>query len=119
MTSTAAHEVPETGLRELLLWIVRLRRRVRVEGRSMEPVLQDGQTVLVRPLAAGERPVVGDLVLARHPFRRSVHLLKRVGRVDGEGRLELLGDNPPESTDSRQLGPVAAERLLGLVTSRW
>lgn len=82
----------------------------------MLPTLAPNDEVLV---ALGRTVAVGDIVLARHPYRSDVHLLKRVGRVDAEGRLELIGDNPSESTDSRSFGLVSIDHVLGLVTSRF
>lgn len=82
----------------------------------MLPALAPGDEVLV---ALGRPVDVGDIVLARHPYRRDVVLLKRVDHIDSQGRLHLLGDNPRESTDSRSFGSVGAERVIGRVTSRF
>ena len=83
----------------------------------MLPTLRPGDQILV-DLAAYLRapPRQGDIVVARHPYQ-SVLVIKRVGRVEGH-RLELLGDNPVESTDSRVYGLVSVKRILGRVTSR-
>lgn len=35
-----------------------------------------------------------------------------------DGQYFLIGDNSPQSRDSRQYGPVPSERILGIVTSR-
>jgi len=35
-----------------------------------------------------------------------------------DGQYFLLGDNSPQSRDSRQYGPVPSERILGIVSSR-
>lgn len=82
----------------------------------MLPTLEPNDEVLV---ALGRSVGVGDIVLARHPYQRDLHLLKRVKCVDAEGRLELVGDNPSESTDSRSFGSVSIDSVLGLVTSRF
>lgn len=93
------------------------RRCFEVGGESMRPTLRPGQRVLVDPRAYARRvPALGDIVVARHPFRREVHLVKRVARVDGD-RVFLAGDNPAESTDSRTLGGFLPERIVGRVTS--
>ena len=84
----------------------------------MEPTLQDGQLVLARPARRSDL-VEGDLVWLRHPFKRTVRMIKRLLARDAEGRLLLAGDNPSESTDSRQFGAVDPARCLGTVTSRW
>lgn len=100
---------------EFLLWLLRRRQRFRISGNSMQPLLKPGDEVLIAP---GATPVPGDIVVARHPFRRDVRLIKRVQAVVGD-RYVLTGDNPAESTDSRTFGPVAAEQIIGRVTSRF
>lgn len=86
----------------------------------MEPTLADGDLVLVDPRAYRDRlPESGHVVVARHPFRRSILWVKRVHEVTPEGRLELIGDNPGASTDSRTQGQVPLEKVHGRVTSRW
>ncbi len=55
-------------------------------------------------------------MVARHPFRRDVFVVKRV-QAFVEGRVRLLGDNPGASTDSRSLGDFELRRLVGPVTS--
>ena len=57
------------------------------------------------------------MVVTWHPQRNELRLIKRLSRVDGKG-LWLLGDNPAESTDSRQLGAVPANLLIGEVVGR-
>lgn len=85
----------------------------------MRPGLAPGDDVFVQTGVYSCRvPVPGEVVLARHPFKKSVFLVKRVVAVDGE-RVELGGDNPQASTDSRQFGAVPLERLVGHVTSAW
>lgn len=83
---------------------------MRVSGPSMLPTLQPGETVLVDPRAPAR---AGDVVLARHPHQ-DLLVLKRVSRLTLDG-VELLGDNPALSTDSRHYGPLPLERLRGRV----
>jgi nickel-type superoxide dismutase maturation protease len=86
----------------------------------MTPTLEEGDHVFVDPRAYLDRPPrTGDVVVARHPFRRSILWIKRVRLVTAEGLLELVGDNSGASTDSRSQGKVPYERVLGRVTSRW
>lgn len=47
-------------------------------------------------------------------------LVKRVGAVDrGAGTLEVLGDAPGASTDSRSFGPVPRSSLVGRAVYRY
>ena len=61
---------------------------------------------------------VGDIVVARHPFRTDVHVIKRLVELDDEGRARLEGDNPSASTDSRTLGGFSRRSIVGRVSCR-
>lgn len=78
---------------------------IRVRGRSMRPMIRDGEEVRVRPLG-GRALAAGDVVLARTAGGAALH---RVIAIDeGEGRLLLKGDGE-RRPDARL--PVAA--ILG------
>ncbi len=98
-------------------------QRVVVRGWSMYPNLAPGDRVLFHRLGSPRR---GDVVLASHPARPGLPLVKRVAAVPGDtvavddspsprtlgpGEYLLLGDAPDLSTDSRQLGPVRREHI--------
>ena len=57
-------------------------------------------------------------MVARHPFRTDIHVVKRIVGLEPDGRADLQGDNPSESTDSRTLGLFGPALILGRVTSR-
>jgi nickel-type superoxide dismutase maturation protease len=102
------------------LWALGRRRRYRIDGGSMRPTLSSGDHVLVDPGAyRSSPPRVGDVVLARHPFRRDVEMVKRVRDTLPGARFVLAGDNPAESTDSRTLGSVPLELIRGRVVLRF
>lgn len=83
----------------------------------MLPLLQAGDLVLVDFKAYRDRPPqAGDLVVAQHPQKANLRLIKRVTLVFDESCF-LEGDNRLESTDSRSFGCVPFELLLGSVTS--
>lgn len=104
------------GLVHLLLWLMGRRRRYRITGGSMRPILSPGDQILVDPLAYTETgPKVGDIVVARHLYRTDVWMVKRVVGVLDDGRCFLAGDNPDESTDSRLFGAVPRSLILGRV----
>lgn len=109
----SAGAVHRAGPAELFLWLFRRRRRYRIDGDSMAPTLAAGDYVLAWP---GAPCGVGDVVVARHPDGERV-VVKRIAAV-GPGGLDLRGDNPEGSTDSRSWGPVSWDRVLGRVTSR-
>ena len=53
-------------------------------------------------------------MVCRHPSKPDVVITKRLSeRTDQQ--LDLRGDNPEASTDSRHFGPVPVESLIGEV----
>ena len=116
---TAPEPLRDSSVPDVLSWMIGRQRRYRVVGESMAPTLQEGDTVLVNPSAFRQRrPTVGELVVLRHPLRKTGTLIKRVSGFDEAGRILVTGDNPACSTDSRSFGAVPTERMLGLVVSR-
>ena len=83
----------------------------------MQPTLEPGDRVLVRRLGRKPSPSLGSVVVTWHPQRSKLRLIKRLSRLESTG-LWLLGDNPTESTDSRQLGAVPTNLLIGEVVGR-
>ncbi|MBV9240961.1 MAG: S26 family signal peptidase [Acidobacteria bacterium] len=81
----------------------------------MRPSLNDQDVVIIEPSSA---IVVGDIVLADHPFKNGVSILKRVVAIDDSGRFDLRGDNPNESSDSRSFGTVPALSIRGKAVCR-
>jgi signal peptidase I len=75
----------------------------------MYPTLAPGERVLFDRLAyRQERPRRGDVVLARHPTRRSLKLVKRVAAVPGD-RITVQGDEMRVEEAAGQHVPCAAE----------
>jgi nickel-type superoxide dismutase maturation protease len=94
--------------------------RVAVAGDSMLPVLEPGDHLLVLRLGHRRQLRPGDLVTVRNPTEdghRRV-LVKRVADVDRES-VELTGDNPEASTDSRSFGRVPLGSVTGKVLYRY
>ena len=90
---------------------------MRVQGASMRPTLEPGDRVFIAPARLNQAsPAIGSVVVTRHPKRPEVRMIKRLQNVEGDGLL-LLGDNQPESTDSRQLGLIPRDHLIGTVTA--
>ena len=113
----------------------------------MQPTLEPGDRVLVK-FNSSHDPQFGRVVVAWNPKKTDLHLIQRLNRLKGTGlwllgflllgwysqrrnprlikrlsRLDstglwLLGDNPAESTDSRQLGAVPTNLLIGEVVGR-
>jgi nickel-type superoxide dismutase maturation protease len=85
--------------------------RAAVSGPSMLPALAPGDWLLVR---RNVRPRVGDVVVVRRPERLVV---KRLTRVESDGRLWVEGDNAAASDDSRTFGAVDPADVVGV--ARW
>lgn len=80
--------------------------RVAVAERSMEPALRPGDWLLA---LRTRRARPGSIVLARHPRRPGMLLVKRAARREPGGGWWLESDNPAAgAVDSRQFGPVPA-----------
>ena len=109
------NQLPEANWKERILFFLGRRRGFLVEGDSMSPTLKNGDAVLIAPKANIQ---MGDIVLAKHPFKQSVKMLKRIGEVDENGNYLLVGDNPSESTDSRSFGAISQKEILGKVVCR-
>jgi nickel-type superoxide dismutase maturation protease len=105
----------EPNWKDRILFFLGRREAFRVEGDSMQPTLNNDDVVLIEPTTI---VAVGDIVLAQHPYKQSVKMLKRVERIDENGRFSLVGDNPPESTDSRTFGTVSIEYIYGKAVCR-
>ena len=83
---------------------------VEVRGRSMAPSLLPGDRLLVESLTFRRRaPRRGEVVLARDPRAPERELIKRVHAAGPD--LDLRGDAPEESTDSRTFGVVPAAQV--------
>ena len=95
--------------------------RIAVAERSMEPALRPGDWLLVRRMRAGRPPRIrpGQLVIARHPGRPDLLLVKRAARPEAAGWW-LESDNPGAgAVDSRSFGPVPPHLIEGRVLLRY
>ena len=82
----------------------------------MRPTLEPGDRILIKPHHRFHGwPAVGSVVVARHPHQPELRMIKRIDRYEGD-TMVLLGDNPSSSTDSRQLGLIPQDHLIGTVT---
>jgi nickel-type superoxide dismutase maturation protease len=100
---------------DIISLLLKYSQRCRVEGNSMLPTLKHGEEVLVK---FGKTFQVGDIVFAKHPYKQSAKMIKRIEKISTSGKLFLIGDNPSESTDSRSFGEISAEEIIGKVVCR-
>jgi nickel-type superoxide dismutase maturation protease len=96
--------------------------RVSVAERSMEPALSPGDWLLVRRTMARGRPLrvrPGQIVVARHPGRPGLLIVKRAARRE-PGGWWLASDNPAAgAVDSRAFGAVPASLIEGRILLRY
>ena len=87
--------------------------RVNISGDSMWPTYPDGTQFLLNPCPFEELSV-GDVVLAQHPFKSTVRIVKRIQNIHAL-TVFLVGDNPDPlaSEDSHNFGAVRHEAILG------
>ncbi len=112
--------LPEITLREFLLWLVGKRKRFRITGNSMLPLLQPGEEVLIDSrISEAQSLKVGELVVAQHPSENNIQLIKRISAISEKGDYFVLGDNLEESTDSRTFGSLSIDQIMGRVTCRF
>lgn len=131
--------LPDAGWGEYVKWVLGRRRRFIVREYSMIPTLMPGDTVLAEMGAAVE---VGDIAVVRWSRSESnspvlgseqsasrdaiasntspLLLVKRVSEIFYDGGVYLISDNAhePNARDSRHFGVIAANQIVGRVTSR-
>lgn len=86
----------------------------------MEPTLAAGQIVFVDPQGyTSAVPADLDIVVAHHPHRGDIELVKRVEFTTDEGAY-LVSDNAAAADveDSRRFGVVPFELITGRVVSK-
>ncbi|MEV0666664.1 nickel-type superoxide dismutase maturation protease [Actinomadura luteofluorescens] len=92
-------------------------RTVEVTGESMLPGLRPGDWLIVRD---GARPVPGAVVVAGHPERRELLIVKRVSHRSADGWwLESDNQRAPGGRDSWDFGAVADDLVVGRVVLRY
>ena len=98
-----------------------------VRGPSMRPTLEAGDVVVTLPLPpAPPLPArwrdrwltPGRIVVLADPARPDHRIVKRVAAVHADG-LEVRGDDPGWSIDSRVFGRVAPAQVRRIVLGRW
>lgn len=89
--------------------------QVRIKGDSMWPTFRDGDILTFSHLPDQHHVNAGAVVLAKHPLKVDVLVVKRVHSVELDGRFFLVGDQPDPlgSEDSHNFGPVHRSAIIG------
>jgi nickel-type superoxide dismutase maturation protease len=85
-----------------------------VTGESLSPFLLEGDFVVVSKIPFVLRKIkAGDIVVFRHPVYGT--MIKKVEHTSPDGEEIFVLGTHPESTDSRQFGPLRRRQLIGKV----
>jgi len=85
----------------------------------MTPTLQPGDLVVAERLSYRRRaPRVGEIVLVADPRNPARELIKRVVAVSTNG-VELRGEDPARSTDSRTFGRMPTPSIRWRAVARY
>ena len=93
----------------------RYRQHLRVVGNSMKNILSEGDLIRYKKIDMKNLDLkVGDIVVASHPKIKSQLIIKRIYQIH-QNKFDLRGDNPLESSDSREWGLIELDLIVGKV----
>ena len=99
----------------LFTLIIVYRHHLRVVGTSMERTLKEGDLVTYKKLNPKNIDLkIGNIVVASHPKIKNKLIIKRIHRIY-QNKYDLRGDNFLASTDSRELGLIELDLIIGKV----
>ena len=103
------------GLFTLFTLIIGYRQHLRVVGTSMEGTLKEGDLITYKKSNLKNIDFkIGDIVVASHPKTKNKLIVKRIHRIY-QNKFDLRGDNSLLSTDSRELGLIELDSIIGKV----
>jgi nickel-type superoxide dismutase maturation protease len=87
---------------------------LKVTGESLSPLFLEGDFVVVSKIPFVLRKIkAGDIVVFQHPVYGT--MIKKVEHISPDGAEIFVVGTHPESTDSRQFGPLRRRQLIGKV----
>lgn len=87
-----------------------------LEGDSMWPTFSSGDVLGFHLNPTQESLNVDDVLLLKHPLNPTVLMVKRLIRIEADGRLFVEGDqrDPTASEDSHNFGTLQPDHVLGV-----
>ena len=99
----------------LFTLIIGYRQHLRVVGNSMAVTVKEGDLITYKKLNRKNINLhIGDIVVATHPKTKNKLIIKRIHRIY-QNKFDLRGDNYLSSTDSRELGLIDLDLIIGKV----
>jgi len=88
-----------------------LLQKYKILGHSMEPLLKNGDVILISGLLyLFKNPKINDIVAFKE--KNGEVLIKRIKEVKN-GKLFVSGDNKNDSLDSKDFGYISKEFIIG------
>lgn len=85
--------------------------RFKITGHSMEPRIKNGQSVLASNTPYWfKKPKINDIVAFKDKTNKV--LIKRITKIQN-GKYFVQGDNQKDSLDSRRLGLISGNQIIG------
>lgn len=85
--------------------------RFKIVGHSMEPQIENGETVLVSSVPYWFKiPKIHDIVAFKDSTNKI--LIKRIIKIQN-GKYFVQGDNKNDSLDSRKFGYISRDKIIG------
>lgn len=83
----------------------------------MEPTLIEGDSIVFEE-SLSKTILLNDIVLAHHPFKKNIKIIKRVKKIKNDKLFFLLGDNIElgASSDSNSFGYIEKENIIGILS---
>ena len=99
----------------LLTLIIGYRQHLRVVGNSMESTISEGDLIIYKKINPKNLDLnIGDIVVSSHPKIKNKLIIKRIHWIY-QNKYDLRGDNSLASTDSRVLGLIELDLIIGKV----
>ena len=83
----------------------------------MEPTLMEGDSIIFEEIST-KKILINDIVLAHHPFKKNIKIIKRVSKIKNDKSFFLSGDNNElgNNSDSNSFGYIEKNNIIGIIS---